>query len=191
MIWGVGNSMSNKVARDNSGKALVDFLERFVASRQFQQVFEEGMRLVEETADYLDGPGRETARGLSRDAAMLYATESMRLTTRLMQMASWLLLQKAVAAGELSEQDAREEQENVNLAALAQGPGDEVLQRLPGELATLIRRAQQLYERILRMDEVIRRGSAGLPESSNPLADMLGRIESEFSDLSRRDGGER
>ena len=29
-------------------------------------------------------------------ASVLYAAESMRLTTRLMQMASWLLLQRAI-----------------------------------------------------------------------------------------------
>ena len=34
--------------------------------------------------------------------ALSYASESMRLTTRLMQLASWLLLQRAVAEGELS-----------------------------------------------------------------------------------------
>ena len=36
----------------------VDFLSRFTASKQFQEVFQEGMSLIEETANYLDGPGR-------------------------------------------------------------------------------------------------------------------------------------
>ena len=34
----------------------VDFLSRFTASKQFQAVFQEGMSLIEETANYLDGP---------------------------------------------------------------------------------------------------------------------------------------
>ena len=162
---------------------LVDFLERFVASRQFQQVFEEGMWLVEETADYLDGTGREQARSMSRDAAMAYATESMRLTTRLMQLASWLLLQRAVAAGELSEQDARQEMENINLASLQRTADEQMLQQLPAELAALQERGQRLYERILKMDEMIR--SRDLPaaghERANPLSNMLDRIASEFA----------
>ena len=163
-------------------RPLVDFMERFVASRQFQQVFEEGMRLVEETADFLDGPGRALARGMNRDAAMTYATESMRLTTRLMQLASWLLLQRAVAAGELTEQDARKEQENINLDGLAQDMDDTTLSQLPEGLVDLIRRGQSLYERVLRLDEKIRHRADATPEqaSGNPLSGMLDRISSEF-----------
>ena len=65
----------------------VNFLTRFTASAQFHKVFGEGMALVEETANYLDGQGRQDARALDRHGAIAYATESMRLTTRLMQLA--------------------------------------------------------------------------------------------------------
>ena len=63
----------------------VDFLTRFTQSDQFANVFDEGMGLVEETANYLDGPGRDDARKLDRHGSIAYASESMRLTTRLMQ----------------------------------------------------------------------------------------------------------
>ena len=72
----------------------------------FDHTFDEGMALVEETARYLDGQGREEARVLPRKAAMLYAGESMRVTTRLMQAASWLLVQRAVRDGDM-ERDER------------------------------------------------------------------------------------
>ena len=80
----------------------VDFGSHFADSKLFSKVFSEGMLLVEETAEYLDGQGRKDARGLSRHAAIAYASESMRLTTRLMQIASWLLLRRAVNEGEMS-----------------------------------------------------------------------------------------
>lgn len=54
------------------------------------------MDLVEETAAYLDGVGCVEAKALDRAVNLTYATESMRLTTRLMQLASWLLLHRAV-----------------------------------------------------------------------------------------------
>ena len=51
-----------KAKGDNSGnrtgEGLVDFLARFTASDQFAGIFKEGMGLVEETANYLDGPER-------------------------------------------------------------------------------------------------------------------------------------
>ena len=71
--------------------------ERMVRSESFNYLYDEGMSLVEEAASYLDGEGREEARRLSRTAATLYAAESMRLTTRLMQVASWLLSAARVA----------------------------------------------------------------------------------------------
>ena len=59
----------------------------FTSSALFMRTFDEGMALVEETATYLDGPGRAESKKLERSAALAYATESMRLTTRLMQLA--------------------------------------------------------------------------------------------------------
>ena len=71
----------------------------FTRSELFDHTFQEGMDLVEETAGYLDGGGRQESKLLSRNAALAYAAESMRLTTRLMQVASWLLVQRAVREG--------------------------------------------------------------------------------------------
>ena len=67
---------------------------RIVASGGFDSLYREGMTLIEDVAAYLDGDGRADSRHLPREASFVYATESMRLTTRLMQLASWLLLQR-------------------------------------------------------------------------------------------------
>ncbi|MCI0468377.1 MAG: DUF1465 family protein, partial [Beijerinckiaceae bacterium] len=80
----------------------ISFGERLAASEQFLVLFQQGMDLVSRAAAYLDGDGRAEAKALPRTAAAAYAVESMRLTTRLMQIASWLLLQRAVNEGELS-----------------------------------------------------------------------------------------
>ena len=55
-------------------------------------------------------------------ASLTYATESMRLTTRLMQLASWLLLHRAVKEGEMSLAQANREKVKVKLAAAEPGP---------------------------------------------------------------------
>ena len=59
----------------------VSFGEKLAASGNFSRLFHDGMKLVEETAAYLDGPGRQESRRLDRSASLGYATESMRLTT--------------------------------------------------------------------------------------------------------------
>jgi regulator of CtrA degradation len=82
-------------------------LNSFRASAMFERTFDEGMALVEECARYLDGRGRTESRSLSRKAALVYAGESMRVTTRLMQAASWLLIQRAVQEGDMSPETPR------------------------------------------------------------------------------------
>ena len=109
----VSNLVMSNVSRAEAGLAAqnvtVSFGERFQASDQFDGVFKEGMALVERTAAYLEGPGRTEAKRLPAAVNVLYATESMRLTTRLLDMASWLLIRRALKEGEISEDGSTEE----------------------------------------------------------------------------------
>src|SRR5215470_2786258 len=94
----------------------VSFGERLAASQNFSRLFRDGMKLVEDTAAYLDGPGRKESKLLDRATSLAYATESMRLTTRLMQLASWLLLHRAVNEGEMSLAQANKERRKINFS---------------------------------------------------------------------------
>src|SRR3954471_7996942 len=115
----------------------VSFKERLAGSQAFSALFREGMALVEETASYLDGPGRRESKALERAAALAYATESMRLTTRLMQLASWLLLHRAVNEGEMSLAQASREKAKVKFSAGEAGD-PATLALLPQNLNDLI-----------------------------------------------------
>ena len=101
---------------EKSVNGAVSFGERLAGSQAFADLFRDGMKLVEETAAYLDGPGRQESKKLERAGALAYATESMRLTTRLMQLASWLLLHRAVKEGEMSLAQANKEKAKVKLS---------------------------------------------------------------------------
>src|ERR1700749_4935818 len=95
----------------------VSFSERLASSQVFAILFRDGMALVEETASYIDGVGRTESKRLEPSAALVYATESMRLTTRLMQLASWLLLHRSVKEGEMTLAQAHEEKSKVRLSS--------------------------------------------------------------------------
>lgn len=142
----------------NSGA--IDFLSRFTDSEQFEKTFKEGMGLVEETANYLDTDGRVDARALDRTGAIAYATESMRLTTRLMQMASWLLLQRAITSGEMNHDEALREKHRINLAEIGQGHALKGAELLPDGLKALVDRSLRLLERIRTLDSMLRRDTA-------------------------------
>src|SRR6516225_4954233 len=132
----------------------VSFGERLASSQAFADLFRDGMALVEETASYLDGPGRKESKKLERMAALAYATESMRLTTRLMQLASWLLLHRAVKEGEMSLAQANKENTKVKLSS-ADSSDKQSLELLPAPLQNLITRSHQLQEKVRRLDATI------------------------------------
>ena len=161
----------------------VDFGSRFAESDLFNQVFREGMGLVESTAAYLDGPGREESRDLSRNAAMAYATESMRLTTRLMQLASWLLLQRAVKDGEMTPEEAREEKYRINLSEASAVSRRDTYDELPETLLDLITSSERLHKRIVHLDEMLGTPDKSGPSKStaNPVSDQVSRLQAAFA----------
>ena len=113
------------------------------------------MTLVEETADYLDGDGRTAARQLPRPASIVYATESMRLTTRLMQLASWLLLHRSVREGDMTAERAREEKKKIQPGEALDRHGRTGLGRSPEDFRALIGRSLLLQKRVERIDAAL------------------------------------
>ncbi len=152
--------------RRNDQKEPISFGKAYAQSNTFRTLFREGMALVEETADYLDGDGRNAARTLPRPASIVYATESMRLTTRLMQLASWLLLHRSVREGEMTAERARQEKRKIRLDSLStnmSGPGwDE----LPKGFCALIERSLQLQKRVERIDAAFLEDGTAAAEDS-------------------------
>ena len=158
----------------------VSFGERLANSQVFADLFRDGMALVEETATYLDGPGRQESKKLERAAALAYATESMRLTTRLMQLASWLLLHRAVKEGEMSLAQANKEKTKVKLAATdTHDPNN--IELLPETLRALIERSQKLQRKVRRLVATIHDYAAAERLSAvNPVERQLGLLKAAF-----------
>ena len=171
---------------DNREKAqAVAIGPRIVASGGFDALYREGMTLIEDVAAYLDGEGRAESRGLSRDASFVYATESMRLTTRLMQLASWLLLQRAVNEGELSAENARSEKEKVKFSATPSERGGPGYSSLPERLIDYIGRGDRLFERVVQFDRLERGSVPDIPmdASAGSISDQLSRLKAAFGRL--------
>jgi len=158
----------------------VSFGERLANSQAFADLFRDGMALVEETATYLDGPGRAESKKLERSAALAYATESMRLTTRLMQLASWLLLHRAVKEGEMSLAQANKEKTKVKLSAADTHDPNNV-ELLPETLRALIERSQKLQTKVRRLDATIHsRAAADQAPPINHVERQLGLLKAAF-----------
>lgn len=173
--------MTDGQGRSQSGAAVAAPLAlKLVGSSNFTSLFREGMALVEETAAYLDGDGRTESRRLGRPESIAYATESMRLTTRLMQVASWLLVQRAVNEGEMSADQARDEKRKVKLSPITSTLSAEVFQRLPDRLRDLVERAGRLQDRVQRLDAQLDGRIDEEARAGNPLEGQMEMLRQAF-----------
>lgn len=174
-------NVSNGAGGGNSRDETISFGLRHTNSEAFKALFREGMTLVEEAAGYLDGPGRVASKALRRPAALAYATESMRLTTRLMQVASWLLLRRAVNEGEMTSAQAQTERHRVRLTAQELSCDPAMLAELPTEFAELAARSLRLQSRVMHLDRALASGRPALESAAaRPLAAQFARVEAAF-----------
>ena len=122
--------------------------------------------------------GWQESKKLTRNGALAYATESMRLTTRLMQLASWLLLHRAVKEGEMSLAQANKEKAKVKLATVEHSD-EQNLKLVPERLRGLVQRSKALQSAVRRLDTTIH-ASPARADRSNPVARQLGLLRAAF-----------
>ena len=121
----------------------------------FDTTFEEAMSLTHAARDYLAYQEKIDLAKLSPVGRMVASCETMRMTARMTQVIAWLLVQKAVHAGDITREEAAEPKNRLsgqavcdNVEPLAAGP-------LPERLAELLERSHNLYQRIARLDAML------------------------------------
>ncbi len=173
--------MSEVSKRSNT----ISFIERKASSTAFRKLYADGMGLVEETAGYLDGDGRAEAKKLSRVAATLYAAESMRLTTRLMQIASWLLLQRALNSGEMSREQMLSEKKKIRLDTTSAKIGTNGWDELPEAFRLLVKRSLRLQSYVQRLDQDLfgepTAAPVPAPANRNPVGSQIELLRTAFA----------
>ena len=164
------------MASDARGNT-INLAAHTVRSTAFDRLYSEGMALVDEASAYLDGDGRAAAKRMEAEVATLYASESMRLTTRLMQVASWLLLQRAANTGEMTPEQVSEEKAKVQLKGLAGGIAEPHWMDLPEHFRSMVERSLVLQRRIAYIDREAEREDVTPPPGANPVAASLSALK--------------
>jgi len=164
-----------------SSDSPVPFADKYVVSPQFNDLFREGMALVEDAASYLDGPGRRASRTLSGKAGLAYSTESMRLTTKLMQIASWLLVRRSVGRGEMTLEEAMKSRRRAKLTCPGKPELADGFDDLPEDMRCLVQKCDALYDRVLRLDRLISLSNDRAPSAEdNPVGTQVNRLKEAF-----------
>ncbi len=137
----------------NDHAAIRESLQRFISSPLFYRIFDQTIALVQEVSGYLEGVGRIDSIGLDPQAAALYQSETVRLSSLLMQISSWLLAQRSFYRGDT---------EVLGHIALNEvdHPSAESLMTLPLRMVVLGQRTRTLHKRIVHLDAQIKHNQA-------------------------------
>src|SRR5262249_22219835 len=95
------------------------------------------------------------------------------------QLASWLLVRRAIAIGEITEAEAHLHRHKVALTAQS-GTLPEGFNALPETFKQLISESHRLYSRIVRLDRLMSEGYTAEGENSSPLSPQIERIQHAF-----------
>lgn len=133
-------------------------------------LYVEAMVLADEARSYFDASGRDDRLALGPIDRVGFSCESLKVTTRLMHVIAWLLTQRAVAAGELTADQAGKPERRMGEAP---DTDRDLLPRLPAAAADLIAASEELYERVRRLDA----GRFGDGPPGSPARSLLSRLE--------------
>ncbi len=174
------SSETGFVSPRNDGTVTIPFRTHSGRKEEFLSLFREGMALVEAAASYLDGSGRRESKCLTPYITLAYATESMRLTTRLTQLATWLLARRAVMNGE-SMPPAGSANDPLVLPPMTRMAGSRGYDELPVRLRELIEEAYRLHRKIRDYDAADRGETRPTARKFNPVGAQVAQIQAAFT----------
>lgn len=123
----------------------------------FSKTYDEALGLLEEAKGYFAVLEPLERRGLAIEERLKLCTETMRMTARLTQIMAWLLMQRAVQAGEVTRAEALADTVTLADVNVCMEQAEDSWDGLPRRLVRLLDRSQRLYLRVARLDELARR----------------------------------
>ena len=121
----------------------------------FDTTFEEAMSLTCAARDYLAYQEKVDLAKLSPVGRMVASCETMRLTARMTQVIAWLLVQKAVHAGDITREEAKEPRYRLSGQEVCDAVEPLAAEPLPERLVELLDSSHHLYRRIARLDAML------------------------------------
>ncbi len=121
----------------------------------FDRTYDEALQLARDARDYIAAKGQGERAGMSPDLRLAASCEEMRITARITQVMAWMLVQRAVHAGEMTRAEAAEEPNRLSGQSACLGEPVVPEAELPPRLSSLLQRSRSLYERVQRLDATL------------------------------------
>ncbi len=148
--------------------------EALMTPKLLDALYTEAMVLADEARSYFES-GRFHDEVMDGDSnlSVAFSCESLKVTTRLMHCIAWLLNQKALHSGELSEGEAWNHDRQLGYAAASDQP---MVERFPEEARHVVMASEELFQRLQRLSARLERRD----EDERPVHGMLQRIQNSF-----------
>lgn len=154
--------------------------EVHITPKVIDQLYQDSMRLAEEARSYFDHVGQWDRKRLEPMDRVFFSCESLKVTTRLMHSIAWLLMRKAVQAGEITLDESFTQERRLGRTTPTVGQDLERVKTLPPMAGHLISRSLRLYTRLQRMEAQMMREWSGENSTESPARALLSRIEGAF-----------
>lgn len=124
-------------------------------------LYTEALALADEARSYFTRMGQDERLNLEPMERVLFSCESLKVTTRLMHVISWLLVGKAVAAGEMTPEEACVPERRLGFVENSDETQEPRLTLLPAQALSLIRRSRDLYGRVSHIEASLMENGVG------------------------------
>jgi regulator of CtrA degradation len=119
-------------------------------------VFNETMQLLTDAHEYFFMFGEDDQERIDSTLKTLYSCEMSRITLRLSAVMAWIMAQRAVFSGKLPAEDAASRY-GLDFQDVCMVDNRMLHGVLPSYVCYLLDRSRELYERVLRLDEQVKR----------------------------------
>jgi regulator of CtrA degradation len=136
-------------------------------------LYTEAMVLADEARSYFESGRFNEESDPDNILAVSFSCESLKVTTRLMHCIAWLLNQKALQSGELSEGEAWNYDRALGDAPATDRP---MVDRFPVEARQIVMASEELFQRLQRLSARMEQEM----EAESAVQDMFRRLQSAF-----------
>jgi regulator of CtrA degradation len=147
--------------------------ESLLTRKLLDALYTEAMVLADEARSYFESRRFSEDSDHDTNLAVSFSCESLKVTTRLMHCIAWLLNQKALHSGELSEGEAWNHDRALGYAPATDQP---MVDRFPEEARQIIMASEELFQRLQRLSARLQQEM----EAQSAVQDMFRRLESSF-----------
>lgn len=147
--------------------------ESLLTLKLLDALYTEAMVLADEARSYFESGRFNEDSENDVNLAVSFSCESLKVTTRLMHCIAWLLNQKALHSGELSEGEVWNHDRALGYAPATDQP---LVNRFPQEARQIIMASEELFQRLQRLSARLQREM----EAESAVQDMFRRLQSSF-----------